>query len=152
MKKQWKIQEKLMKKSMKNRWKFDEKSSKIELGGVLGPPGASWGAFLASLGVLGASWERLESVLERLGGVPESSRTPKGTPHGPQDGPKIVQKSMLRCIVFWASFFDRFLVGVCFQLGPIGSQKSWFFLRKIRFFEKSPFEVSIDFWSHFGLR
>ena len=60
----------------------------------MGPLGASWGAFLASLGVLGASWERLESVLERLGGVPVASRSPKGTPDGPQAGPKIVQKSI----------------------------------------------------------
>ena len=80
--------------------KIYEKSSKIELGGVLGPLGASWGAFLASLGVLGASWERLESVLERLGGVPVASQSAKGSPHGPQDGPKIVQKSIPNCIDF----------------------------------------------------
>ena len=79
-----------MEKSVKNRRKFNEESSKVELGGVLGPLGASWGALFTSLSVLGASWERLESVLERLGGVPVASRSPKGTPHGPQDGPKIV--------------------------------------------------------------
>ena len=77
---------------MKNRCKFHEKSSKIELGGVLDPLGASWGALLASLSVLGASWEPLESVLERLGGVPVASRSPQGTPPGPQEGPQIVQK------------------------------------------------------------
>ena len=93
-----------MKKSMKNRWKFDEKSSKIELGGVLGPLGASWGAFLASLGVLGASWERLESVLERLGGVPVAPQSPKGIPHGPEDGPKIVQKTIQNRIDFLIDF------------------------------------------------
>ena len=66
------INENIDEKSMK----FFEKSSKIELGGVLGPLGASWGALLASLSVLGASWERLESVLERLGGVPVASWSP----------------------------------------------------------------------------
>ena len=94
MKNQWKIKEESMNKSMKIQWKFDEQLNKIELGGVLGPLGASWGALLASLSVLGASWERLESVLERLGGVPVASRSPKGTPHGPQEGPKIVKKSI----------------------------------------------------------
>jgi len=95
-----KINEKIDEKSMK----FIETSSKIELGGVLGPLGASWGAFLASLGVLGASWERLESVLERLGGVPVASRSAKGTPHGPQDGPKIIQKSIQNRIDFLIDF------------------------------------------------
>ena len=45
----------------------------------MGPLAASWGALLASLSVLGASWERLESVLERLGGVLVASRSSKGT-------------------------------------------------------------------------
>ena len=66
----------------------------------MGPFGASWGALLASLSVLGASWERLESVLERLGGVPVTSRSPKGTPHGFQDGPEIVQKSIQNRVDF----------------------------------------------------
>ena len=94
------INEKIVEKSIK----FNEKSSKIELGGVLGPLGASWGALLASLSVLGASWERLESVLERLGGVPVASRSPKGTPHGAQEGPKIVQKSIQNRIDFLIDF------------------------------------------------
>ena len=93
-----------MNKSMENRGKFDEKSSKIELGGVLGPLGASWGALLASLSVLGASWERLESVLERLGGVPGASRSPKGTPDGPQEGTKIVQILIQNRIDFLIDF------------------------------------------------
>ena len=96
MKIRWKIHE----KTMKN----DKNSCKIELGGVLGPLGASWGALLASLSVLGASWERLESVLERLGGVPVASRSPKGTPHGPQEMPKIVQKSIQNRIDFLIDF------------------------------------------------
>ena len=66
-----------------------KKSSKIELGGVLGPLGAAWGALLPSLSVLGASWEPLESVFERLGGVPVASWSPQGTPHGPQEELKI---------------------------------------------------------------
>ena len=90
--------------SMTNQWKINEKSFKIELGGVLGPLGASWGALLASLSVLGASWERLESVLERLGSVPVASRSPKGIPPGPQDGPKIIQKSIQNRIDFLIDF------------------------------------------------
>ena len=86
MKSQMEINEKSM--------NIDVNSRKIEQGGVLGPLEASWGALLASLSVLGASWERLGSVLERLGSVPVASRSPKGTPHGPQEGPKIVQKSV----------------------------------------------------------
>ena len=89
---------------MKYARQFNEKSSKIELGGVLGPLGASWGVFLASLGVLGASWERLESVLDRLGSVPVASRSAKGIPHGPQDGPKILQKSIQNRIDFLIDF------------------------------------------------
>ena len=96
MKIQWKINEKST--------KIFENSSKIELGGVLGPLGASWGALLASLSVLGASWERLESVLERLGGVPVASRSPKGTPHGLQDGTKIDQNSIQNRIDFLIDF------------------------------------------------
>ena len=92
MKSQWKIYEKST--------KIDENLSKIELGGVLGPLGASWGAFLASLSVLGASWEPLESVLEHLGGVPVASRSPKGTPHGAQEGTKIVEKLIQNRIDF----------------------------------------------------
>ena len=96
MKIQWTINDKST--------KIDENSSKIELGGVLDPLGAPWGALLASLNVLGASWERLESVLERLGCVPVTSRSPKGTPHGPQEGPKIVQKSIQNRIDFLIDF------------------------------------------------
>ena len=84
--------------------KIDENSCKIELGGVLGPLGASWGALLASLSVLGASWERLKSVLERLGGVPVAFRRSKGFPHGPQEGPKILPKSVQNRIDFLIDF------------------------------------------------
>ena len=96
---------------MNIRWKINEKSTKIdvnssniELGGVLGPLGAFWGALLASLSVLGASWERLESVLERLGGVPVASRSPKGTPDGVQEGSKIAPKSIQNRIDFNINF------------------------------------------------
>ena len=74
----------------------------------MGPLGVSWVALLASLRVLGASWERLESVLERLGNVPVASRSPKGTPNGPQDEPKIVQKSIQNRIGFLIDFLIRF--------------------------------------------
>ena len=89
---------------MKNRCIIKENSCKIELGGVLGPLGAFWVALLASLSVLGASWERLESVLERLGCVPVASRSPKGTPHGLQEEAKIGQKSIQNRIDFWINF------------------------------------------------
>ena len=96
---------------MKIQWKINEKSTninensgQIELGGVLGPLGASWGALLASLSVLGASWERLESVLERLGSGPVASRSLKGTPHGPQEAPKIIQKTFQNRIDFLIDF------------------------------------------------
>ena len=46
------------------------------------------------------------------------------TPTCCQNRSKIDQKSMPRCIVFWDSFFDRFLVDFCSQLGLIGSQKT----------------------------
>ena len=59
---------------------------------------------LASLSVLGASWEPLGSVLERLGSVPVASRSPEGTPHGPQDGSKINQKSIQNRIDFLIDF------------------------------------------------
>ena len=87
--------------------KIYENYIKIELGGVLGPLGASWGALLVSLSVLGASWERLESVLERLGAIPVASRISKETPPGPQDGLKIIQKSIQNRIDFLC-FYMRF--------------------------------------------
>ena len=70
----------------------------------MGAPGASSGALLAFLRVLGASWERLESVFERLGTVPVASRSPNGTPHGSQEGPKIVKKSIQHRIDFLIDF------------------------------------------------
>ena len=58
---------------------------------------------------------------------------------------------MPRCTPSWIAILDRFLIDFCFQLRPTGSQKSWFILRKIHFFENTPFEVNIEFWSHFEL-
>ena len=52
---------------------------------------------------------------------------------------KIDQNSMPRCIVFCTVFFDRFLVHFCSQLGPVGSQKTLFFLRKNKVFCKIAF-------------
>ena len=84
--------------------KINDNSSKIELGGVLGPLWAPWGTLLPSWSVLGAFWERLESVLERLAGVPVASRSPKGTSHGRQEGPTIVKKSIQNRIDFLIDF------------------------------------------------
>ena len=74
----------------------------------MGPLEASWGALLVSLSVLGASWERLERVLERLGAIPVASRSPKGTPPGPQDGPKIIQKSIQNTSDFLIDVLSHF--------------------------------------------
>ena len=49
---------------------------------------------------------------------------------------KIVNRSMQRCIPSWTPFVECFLVGVCFQHRPIGSQKTRFFLRKKQGFLK----------------
>ena len=115
----------------------------IELGGVLGPLGAPWGALLASLSVLEASWEPLESVLERLGCVPVASRSPKGTPDGPQAGPKIVQKWIQNRIDFVDRFLDAILTPKCSQNGspnhPKTVQKSVSFFDRFfhRFLDRS---------------
>ena len=88
-------------KTMKNRWQINEKSFKIELGGVLGPLEASWNALLASLIVLGASWERLGASWGRPGVIPGPEGVPTWTPGRAQNPPQINPKS------HW--FFDRFL-------------------------------------------
>ena len=44
---------------------------------------------------------------------------------------------MPRCIVFCTRFFDRFWVKFWSQLGPVGSQKTWFFLKKKNSFLKN---------------
>ena len=58
---------------------------------------------------------------------------------------------MLRCIVFWTSFFDRFLVDFWSQIGPIGSQTTLFFLRK-KVFWKIAVRSSHRFWIPFWLQ
>ena len=97
-----------MKKSMKNRWKFDEKSSKIVQNRAWRRLGPSWGLLGYLIGVLeclgsilGASWERLGASWGRPGGIPEPAGDPTWTPGRAQNRPKIDPKS------HW--FFDRFL-------------------------------------------
>ena len=127
---------------MKNRWKFDEKSSKIELGGVLGPLGASWGAFLASLSVLGASWERLESVLDRLGRVPVASgarRRPTWTPG--RDSKSSKNRSKI-ALIFWSIFrcdFDSKMVTEWLPKPSKSGPKQCFIFRSFfhRFLDRS---------------
>ena len=96
------INEKIDEKSMQIRWKIVQNRAWRCVG-------ASWGLLGCLIGILeGASWERLESVLERLGGVLVASRSAKGTPQAPQDGPKIGQKSNQNRIDFLIDFQMRF--------------------------------------------
>ena len=76
---------------MENQWKFYEKSSKIELGGVLGPLGASWGALLAPVSVLGASWERHPGAL-------------RGPHMDPRKRSKSFKKRYKIAWIFWSIF------------------------------------------------
>ena len=110
---------------------------------MLGPLGASWSALLASLSVLGASWEPLESVMERIGGVPVASRSPKGTSHGLQEEPKIVKKSIQNRIDFFNRFLDAMLIPKWSQNGspnhPKAGQKS------VPFFDRFFHRFFLDF-------
>ena len=57
---------------------------------------------------------------------------------------------MPRCISSWTSFLDRFLVDFCSQLRPPDLDFSSPRCRESTNYQKSAFEVNIDFWSHFG--
>ena len=63
---------------------------------------------------------------------------------------EIAKRSMPRCIPSWAHSFDRFSVDFCSQLPSKNPEKSCPRCSGSTIFEKSPFEVNIDFWSHFG--
>ena len=66
----------------------------------MGLLGASWGTLLASLSVLGASWERLERVLERLGGVPVDPGARRGPHMDPRMGPKSSKNRCKIALIF----------------------------------------------------
>ena len=53
---------------------------------------------------------------------------------------------MPRCLPILTPFFDRFLIGFYFQLGPLEPEKSSPRCSESTIFKKSPFEVDIDFW------
>ena len=57
---------------------------------------------------------------------------------------------MPKCTPSWTPFFDNFLVDFCSQLRPSKSEKSSPRCSQSTIFEKSPLEVNIDFWTHFG--
>ena len=63
---------------------------------------------------------------------------------------KIVKKSISKCIPSWIAFLDWFLIDFGSQLGPPDPRKSSPRCSQSLIFEKSPFEVNIDFWSNFG--
>ena len=84
---------------------------------------------------LDASWNQsLDGLCWIL--VPNSILGWLCLPTGHQQSTNIFQKSMPRCIPSWTPFVDCFLVGVCFQLWPIGSQKTRFSLTKNNVFWK----------------
>ena len=57
---------------------------------------------------------------------------------------------MPRCIPSWMPFSDRFLIDFCSQLGPPDPEKSSPRFSQSTILEKSPFQVNINFWFHFG--
>ena len=107
---------------------------------------------------LGASWYVPRAMCKRpslFGLIFHRCLRPTCLQLGPSLAPKIHHQNRskidakMHCIL--GSVF-LILVDFCSQLGPVGSQKTLFFFKKNKIsFEKSPFEVNIDFWSHFGL-
>ena len=59
---------------------------------------------------------------------------------------------MPRCLPSWSPFFDQFLVAFWSQLRPPRSEKSSPRCSESTIFEKSAFQVNIDFRSHFGAK
>ena len=59
---------------------------------------------------------------------------------------------MRRCLPSWSPFFDQFLVAFWSQLRPPRSEKSSPRCSESTIFEKSAFQVNIDFRSHFGAK
>ena len=122
---------------MKNRWKFDEKSSKIELGGVLGPLGGSWVPYWHPW----ASWEHLGSVLRASWSVLGASWWHPGARRGPHMDPRMGPKSSENrskiALIFW-SILDAILIPTWSQNGspnhPKAVQKSVSFFD--RFFHR----------------
>ena len=63
---------------------------------------------------------------------------------------KIHEKSMPRCLPIMTSFFDRFLIDFCSQLGPPNPENSRPHSCESTIFLKSHFDVHMDFWFDFG--
>ena len=122
---------------MKNRWKFNENSSKIELGGVLallGPLGVTYWRPWASWEHLGSLFRASWSVTGRPGGIPEPAGDPTWTPGRAQNRPKIDPKSHW----FFVRILDAMLIPKWSQNGspnlPKALQKSVSFFD--RFFHR----------------
>ena len=128
---------------MKNRWKFDGKSSKIELGGVLGPLGVPyWYPW--------ASWKHLGSVLRASWSVLGASRWHPGARRGPHMDPRMGPKSSKNrskiALVCWTIFrcdFDRKMVTEWLPNPSKSGPKKCFIFRSF---------FSIDFWIDLGGR
>ena len=107
--------------------KWIKNPPKIDPGGLLGPPGASW-RILAILKIsLKASWKQLEGLLGRLKGLLSASRGPSCPNITPSWGPKGNQnrsKNESKIYQFFASIFNGILVPTWEQLGLPNPPKS----------------------------
>ena len=89
----------------------------------------------------------LASVFQCLFG---SIFDPNLAPTWPPKPTKIHEKSMPRCLPIMTSFFDRFLIDFCSQLGPPNPENSRPHSCESTIFLKSHFDVHMDFWLDFG--
>ena len=71
-------------------------------------------------------------------------------PTWPSKSTKIHEKSMPRCLPIMTSFFDRFLIDFCSQLGPPNPENSRPHSCESTIFLKSHFDVHMDFGFDFG--
>ena len=71
-------------------------------------------------------------------------------PTWPSKSTNINEKSMPRCLPIMISFFDRFLVDFCSQLGPPNQENSSPHCSESTIFLKSHFDVHMDFGFDFG--
>ena len=126
---------------MKNGCKFDEKSSKIKLGGVLGPLGASWRPW--------PSWEHHGSVLRASWSVLGASRWHPGAQRGPHMDPRMGQKSSKNqskiALIFWSIFRCDFDPKMATEWSPNLPRT---IQKRVSFFDR----FLIDFWIDIGGR
>ena len=123
LKKQWNIHS----KSIKIHQKPIKNPPKIDPGGLLGPPEASWRILAILRTSWRATWERLESLLGRLEGLLGASRGPTWPNIAPSWVPKGNQnrsKNEAKIYQFFASIFNGILVPTWSQLGFPNPPKS----------------------------